>query len=105
MSRYDEVLKAVCPEGEGETVLKNLVKEYCELENRLDELRALPQILIHPTDRARQKPTAAHKMYKELLQQYSNIAKILSRNAGIDNDTEDSPLRAWAKSRTGKNDF
>lgn len=103
MDRYEQLLKAVCQNDEDRTVYNKLVREFVDLEERLDKLRELPHIVVHPKDPNKQKTTAAHKQYKELLQQYSNIAKILARISGIDAQDEDSPLRAWAKARAESN--
>ena len=105
MSRYDEIMRAVCPEADDRTIYGNLVREFVELEERLDFLRSLPQIKVHPTDPTKQKATPAHKQYKELLQQYTNIAKILARHGAADGDTAESPLRAWARSRMVPDDY
>lgn len=105
MERYDEVMAVVCQDAEERTLYGPLVREFVQLEHRLDELRELPQIKVHPTDPTRQKPTAAHKQYKELLQQYTNIAKVLGRIGGADAQGEESPLRAWARARAGQDAY
>lgn len=92
-------MKAVCQTDEEKVIFGRLVRQYVHLEQRMDELLKLPQIKVHPEDPSLQKTTPAHKQYKELLQQYANIAKILGRLTGADDQSEDSPLRAWAKSR------
>ena len=99
MDRYEEILKAVCPDDADRTIYGPMVKRMVLLEARLEELETLPHIVIHPTDPTKQKTTPAHKQYKELLQQYSNIVKILGRVTGTDASDDDSPLRAWAKAR------
>lgn len=96
-------MKAVCRTDDDRIIFGKLVGQYVHLEQRMDELLKLPQIKVHPEDPALQKPTTAHKQYKELLQQYTNIAKILGRLTGADDQSEDSPLRAWAKSKLGSN--
>ena len=101
MSRYEELMQTVCPEPSDVLLFGPMVQEFVELEERMDYLRTLPQIKVHPTDPTKQKTTPAFKQYKELLQQYTNIAKILARQIGAENDTEDSPLRAWARKRMG----
>jgi hypothetical protein len=65
------------------------------LEEQLDELRELPKIKIHPTDKTKQKTTPAAKLYKEYLQQYTNIVRILMKATGVDESEEESPLRKW----------
>lgn len=72
-----------------------LVNEMVYLEEQLDELRDLPKIKVHPTDKTKQKTTPAAKLYKEYLQQYTNIVRILIRATGADMEDEESPLRKW----------
>lgn len=103
--RYKEVLDAVCQEETDKTIYSPLVREFVTLEERLDYLRTLPFIQVHPKDPAKQRATAAHKQYKELLQQYSNIAKILGKIGGLDSQDDDSPLRSWAKNRAEFDDY
>lgn len=93
MSRKDELLKII----DNDTTLVPLVDEILFLENKLTELKKLPFIKIHPTDSTKQKPTPAAKQYKELLQQYTNCIKVLSRTSGTDDKDEESPLRKWVK--------
>ena len=56
------------------------------MEMRLKELRELPHIRIHPKDKSRQETTAAGKQYKETMQAYLNVIKLLMtalyRNGG-----------------------
>ena len=93
MSRKEELLSVV---GENITLVP-LVDEVVFLEKKLDELKKLPFLKVHPNDPTRQKATPAQKQYKELLQQYSNIIKILAKVNGIDEQDEESPLRKWVK--------
>ena len=94
MGRKEELLGAV---GENITLVP-LVNEAVFLEQKLDELKKLPFLKVHPNDPTKQKATPAQKQYKELLQQYSNIVKILVKVSGIDEQDEESPLRKWVKS-------
>lgn len=79
--------------------LEPTIEEFLFIENQLVELKKLPFIKIHPKDPTRQKSTPAAKLYKELLQQYTNILKVLMRITGTDEADEESPLRKWVKSR------
>lgn len=72
-----------------------LVSDMVTLEEQLDYLRKLPKIKVHPKDPTKQKATPAAKLYKESLQQYTNILRILMRATGTDADDEESPLRKW----------
>ena len=91
MARKEELLKLL----NNDTTYVPLVTEMVYLEEQLDELRELPKIKVHPTDKSRQKTTPAAKLYKEYLQQYTNIVRILIKVTGADETEEDSPLRKW----------
>lgn len=72
-----------------------LISDMVNLEEQLTYLRTLPMIKVHPKDPSRQKATPAAKLYKESLQQYTNILRILMRATGVDESDEESPLRKW----------
>ena len=76
-----------------------LIEKMLFLEGQLEGLEKLPMIKIHPEFPEIQKATPAAKLYKEFLQQYTNIIKVVSHTIGDDNKEDDSPLRAWVKSR------
>lgn len=58
-------------------VVSPLLPQVVFIEERLEALRAVPHIRIHPKNPARQEITAAGKQYKEYLQQYNNTIKVL----------------------------
>ena len=91
MNRKKELLTLI----DQDPLLTLLIEDMLELEMELDYLRKLPKIKVHPSDPAKQKATPAAKLYKESLQQYTNIIRILMRATGTDIDDEDSPLRKW----------
>lgn len=97
--RKDELLKAV----NNDVVLKPLVHEMLHLEAQLDMLRELPKIKVNPKDPTKQKATPAAKLYKEYLQQYTNVVKILMKSTGTDESEEESPLRKWINNHVNKN--
>lgn len=100
MNRQDELSKII---GEDSIdLLRDVVDEMIFLEDKLQELKKLPFIEIHPENRVKQRNTPAAKMYKELLQQYINCVKLIEgvvyREKRLDgDDVEDSPLRKWFK--------
>ena len=59
------------------SALNPLIPEIVFMETRLQELRKLPHIRIHPKDNSRQEITAAGKQYKETMQAYLNAVKLL----------------------------
>ena len=91
MSRKEELLKIL----NNDITYIPLVTEMVYLEEQLDELRYLPKIKVHPDDSSKQKATPAAKLYKEYLQQYTNIVRILMKATGADEAEEESPLRRW----------
>lgn len=93
MDRKKELLKTI----EYDPALMPLIDEVVFLEGRLEELKKLPFIKVHPKDPTKQKATIAQKQYKELLQQYVNIIRVLIRATGTDENDEESPLRKWVK--------
>lgn len=90
-SRKQEILDFL----ENELMLEPLVDEMVFLEGRLDELKKLPFIKVHPQDPTKQKVTPAARQYRESVAQYSNIIRILMKASGLGVDVEDSPLRKW----------
>ena len=76
-------------------VLIRAVDEMIMLEELLTKLKKLPFIKVHPTDPTKQKATPAAKLYKESLQQYTNLVRIMMKATGADEHEEDSPLRKW----------
>ena len=97
MSREEELLQLI----NNDATLLPLVGEMVYLEEQLDYYRGLPKIKVHPTDPTRQKTTPAAKLYKEYLQQYTNVVKILLKATGTDTSEEESPLRKWMNQRLG----
>lgn len=98
MTRREELLKLV----EYDVTYVPLINEMVYLEEQLDELRELPKIKIHPTDPTKQKTTPAARLYKEYLQQYTNIIRILMKATGVDETEEESPLRKWVNEHTNQ---
>ena len=90
-TRKKELLQLI----DHDKLLVPLISDMIELEEELTYLRQLPKIKVHPKDPTKQKPTPAAKLYKEALQQYTNIIRILMRATGTDIDDDESPLRKW----------
>lgn len=93
MSRKEELLQVIG----NDVTLMPLIDEIIFLETQLVELKKLPFIVVNPKNPNQQRTTPAQKQYKELLQQYANIIKVVSKCAGVDQDDEESPLRKWVK--------
>ena len=95
MTRKDELLKII----ENDVVLIPLVNEIITIESRLEEVSKLPFYKVNPKNPEQQKMLPAFRIYKELLQQYTNCIKVLSQASGQDESGEESPLRKWVNSR------
>ena len=81
----------------------SLIEKMLFLEGELEKLEKLPMIRVNPNNPEQQKSTPAAKLYKEFLQQYTNVIKVIARATGEDDKVEDSPLRAWVNSRNADN--
>lgn len=103
MNRKQELLGLLKGGAQDELKARQLIDEIVFLEQRMMELKQYPFIAVNPKNPAQQKPTAAAKQYKEFLQQYNNSLRLLLRITGDigSEGEEESPLRAWLKSRTG----
>ena len=101
MSRKDELLKVFENVDAGKkTVVINLIDEMIFIEEQLDILKKQPHIKVHPTHPELQKQTAAGKMYKEYMQQYTNVTKELLSVLNREETTDDSPLREYFRKLT-----
>lgn len=105
MSRREELIKII-PEESLELVT-DVIDEVLFLEGKLEELKKLPFIEVHPKNPEKQRNTPAAKMYKEFLQQYINCVKLLEgiiyRDKRLEGEeSETSPLREWVNKRANK---
>ena len=103
MARYDELMAAVCQNDADRDLYGPLVAKAVLLEQKMEYLETLPHIVVHKTDPTKQKTLPAFKQYKELMQQYRDTIRTLSRATVEDDSTAESPLRTWAKARTAGN--
>ena len=101
MDRKEEILNYIRKQNNENLIAESLIDEMVYIEDRLTELKKLPFIQVHPKDPSKQRATPAAKQYKELLQQYTNCIKILSRASDTDESDEESPLRKWVRKHVG----
>ncbi len=97
MSRKEELLKM----ANGNELAKELVEEIIYIEGQLAESKKYPFIVVNPKNANQQRSTPAAKLYKELMQQYNTSLKTFAKITGQNEKDEDSPLRAWARKKTG----
>ena len=95
MNRKKELLQII----DNNIVLIPLVDQILSIEGKLEEVEKLPFYKVDPKNPERQKMLPAFRIYKELLQQYTNCIKVLSQASGQDESGEESPLRKWVNSR------
>lgn len=95
MDRREELLKLV-NESNSSTITP-LIDKLLFLEGQLAHLEKLPMIKVHPENPEIQKATPAAKLYKEFLQQYTNVVKVISHAVGDEGTKEISPLREWVE--------
>lgn len=98
MSRKEDLLKLL--PAETIVLTEEVVNKILFLEKKMDELKELPFIQVDKKNNMRQRSTPAAKLYKELLQQYTNCVKILEaviyRNRKREGPEEEaSPLEEW----------
>ena len=100
LERKEELMKIV--DDSNRTTILPLIDKMIYLENQLESLEKLPMIKVNPENPMQQKATPAAKLYKEFLQQYTNVVKVISRITANENEQEESPLRKWANSKREK---
>lgn len=88
------VLLKVAEENE---MLRPLVETAIDLQGKIETYRKMPQIIVNKKNPLKQKATPAAKLYKETLQQYANIMRVILRAAGSDDGEEDSIVREWMR--------
>ena len=96
MGRREELESMV----DDDILLMPLIKQVVSIEEKLSEIERLPFYKVNPKNKEQQKMLPAFRIYKELLQQYTNCIKTLACASGVDESDEESPLRAWVKNRS-----
>ena len=100
MTRKESLIKAL--EGADMVLIENVIDEVIFLEKQLKALKKLPFIKVNPDNPAQQRATPAQKQYKELLQQYNNMIKLLFAASGQNESDSESPLRRFFNKRDNK---
>lgn len=78
MEKYEELLAAFKEADPNNYILvENTIEEMVFIEEKLDYLKTLPFIKVHKEKPELQKATPAAKQYKELMQNYLYMTKIL----------------------------
>lgn len=93
--QLDKIFSGV--DNDQKTIVNNLIDDVIFMEQQMAELKKLPFIRVHSSDKTKQEATPAAKQYKELSQAYMNALKILLKLTGSDVDGDDSDLRKYLK--------
>lgn len=89
---FDEIFRDV--DEKERSLIDKLIDEAIYLEERMDELKKMPFIHVHPNKPELQKSTPAAKQYKECSQSYMNAIRILAGiRRKVDTSAEDDLLR------------
>lgn len=104
MEQRKKELERLCREldDQSKTIVSPLIDDVVFIEEHLTQLKQYPFIEVNPKNPMQQRPTAAAKQYKELLQQYNNCVKILLGVLGKVEATEESPLRQYLNTLRAK---
>lgn len=83
--------------------LQPLINDIIFMEERAEELKKLPFIMVNKNNLEVQKRTEASKLYLSLMAQYTQDVKALSFLAGKSSDEEEaSPLRLYLQKLNNK---
>ena len=94
--KLDEIFKDV--ETNKKELINPLLDDIAFLEERMEELKKMPFIRIHPKDPTKQKVTKAAKLYKEHSQSYMNaIRMVYSMING--HEIEEDPVQKFLEQR------
>lgn len=98
MEKYEDLLAAFEKSDPNNFILvKNTVEEMVFIEEKLKHLKTLPFIKVHKEKPELQKATPAAKQYKELMQNYLYMTKILVALINKINFEEDDAFSKFLK--------
>lgn len=98
MGRSEELRKLFADADDNlKSLINPMLDEAAFLEGKLAELKRLPFIAINPKNDKQQRTTAAGKQYKEYMQSYTNIIKILCSLLKVSTDGDADPVSEFLK--------
>lgn len=95
--KADDKNTALLKVAEENEMLRPLVETAIDLQGKIETYRKMPQIIVNKKNPLKQKATPAAKLYKETLQQYANVMRLILRAAGSDDGEEESIVREWMR--------
>lgn len=90
IERLKKVIESV--DEDKRAVIAPLLDDIIFIEGRLQGLRLLPHMRVHPKNPERQEVTPAGKQYKELMQSYLNAIKVVLMIMYRAGENSESPL-------------
>ena len=94
--KLDEIFKDL--DKNKKELINPLLDNIAFLEDRMEELKKLPFIKVHPEDPTRQRATKAAKLYKECSQSYINAIRLLYSTIN-ESETEEDPVQKFLEAR------
>ena len=92
----DEIFKDI--DENKKKLIKPLLDDISFLELRMEELKKMPFIRVHPKDPTKQKVTKAAKLYKEHSQSYMNAIRMLYSMIN-GHEVEEDAVEKWLAER------
>ena len=100
--KLDEIFKDV--DENKKELINPLLNDIAFLEERMEELKKMPFIRVHPKDSTKQKVTKAAKLYKEHSQSYMNaIRMVYSMISG--HEIDEDPVQKFLEGRNCGNEL
>lgn len=98
MEKYKELLEAFKKADPNNFILvQETIKEMVFIEGKIEDLKKLPFIKVHPEKPELQKATPAAKQYKELMQTHLYMTKIIVALINKINFEEDDAFSKFLK--------
>lgn len=98
MTRYDELAAKLNNIDEAKQgFILSLLKDFCIIEQRIEELRKYPTYIINPSNPRQQKKLPVHEMLKDLQAQKNDIAVKILRSLDKEQTDESPLLKALAR--------
>lgn len=97
-------LREICAKVDADkaAVIEPLLTDVVFMEERLKELRKLPQIEVSSKNKAVQRITAAGKQYKETMQAYLNALKVVQTTLSRFTVEEADAFDKWLQEARGE---
>ena len=92
----DEIFKDI--DENKKKLIKPLLDDISFLELRMEELKKMPFIRVHPKDPTKQKVTKAAKLYKEHSQSYMNAIRMVYAMIG-GHEIDEDPVQKFLEGR------